>query len=134
MIGTNLGVITERDIADELVSRGIRVRTAPLIDIEEPVIPPPPVLPPPEAPEQPITVLPRKPIHYEPYIPIYPPPVVSPEDITEEIVPYVPPVALPEEKKGLDKGLLILIGITAFALMTLAKPKPARTAYTRRRF
>lgn len=136
-IGMNFGVITQGDIATELASRGISVgEPAPGVSPVLPVVSLPVVLPPPEAPEQPITVLPRDTTIYEPYIPIYPPPVVTPEDVTEEIVPYVPRVAEIVEEKGLNKGLLILIGITAFALMVLAKPKPPQRtrAYTRRRF
>lgn len=133
-IGMNLGVITERDISSELLSRGIRVGAAPPV---EPLVTIPPVVTPPASPTQPITVLPRVPTdYYEPYIPIYPPAVVSPEDVTEEeeILPYIPGARVPEEKKGLNKGLLIVIGITAFSLMVLAKPKPTRGVYKRRRF
>lgn len=137
-IGMNFGVITHGDIATELASRGISVGTPPPPPGEELVAPPGQVMPRPEAPEQPITVMPPGPIvdYYEPYIPIYPPAVVTPEDVTEEIVPYVPRVAETVEEKGLSKGLLILVGITAFALMALAKPKPPQRtrAYTRRRF
>ncbi|KKN57093.1 hypothetical protein LCGC14_0565650 [marine sediment metagenome] len=144
----NFGVITQGDIATELASRGIRVGVPPagVPPPAEPVISPPPVVSPPEAPQQPITVLPRGTVEYEPYIPIYPPPAVTPEDVTEEIVPYVTPSqVIPQaEKKGLDKGLLILIAITAFALMALSKPtagqkrpRPApdqRRGSTRRRY
>lgn len=136
-IGMNFGVITERDIATELASRGISVAEAgALLSPVLPIVSPPALLPPPEAPEQPVTVLPRDTMIYEPYIPIYPPPTVTPEDVTEEIVPYVPRVAEMVEEKGLNKGILILVGITAFALMALAKPKPPQRtrAYTRRRF
>ncbi len=143
----DFGVITQGDIATELASRGISVGVsapgeAPVV---EPVISPPPVVSPRAAPQRPITVLPKTSI-YEPYIPIYPPPAVSPEDVTEEIVPYVTSaqVVAPTEKKGLDKGLLILIGITAFALMALSRPtagqkrpRPApyqRRGFTRRRY
>lgn len=124
-----LGVITGRDISTELLSRGIRVGAAPPA---EPLVTIPAVVTPPASPTQPITVLPRAPITYhEPYIPIYPPAVVSPEDVTEEeVLPYIPGARVPEEKRGLDKGLLVVIGITAFALMVLAKPKPSK----RRRF
>jgi len=131
-IGMNFGVITGADIENELASRGISVGTPP--PGVELVAPPGEV---PEAPQQPITVIPPGPIdYYEPYIPFYPPAVVTPEDVEEEIVPYVPKVTEIVEKKGLDKGLLILVGITAFALMALAKPKPPQRtrAYTRRRF
>lgn len=119
----NLGVITGGDIANELISRGITVQELP-VHVEIPV--PLPVVEVPEAPDQPITVLPRIPIDngYEPYIPIFPPPTVTPVDVIEdEIIPFIPGVTEAEEKKGLDKGLLILIGITAFALMALAKPQ-----------
>jgi len=131
----NFGAITQRDIAAELASRGITVAPG-----EVAVITPPAVVTPPQAPDQPITILPRVPVdYYEPYIPVYPPAVVTPEDVTEEILPYIPGQRAPAEKKGLDKGLLIIIGITAFALMTLAKPKPGqgrarRGQYQRRRF
>jgi len=136
-IGMNLGIITGPDISTELTSRGIRVGAAP----EFPAIIPT-VVTPPEAPTQPITVLPRVvlpdvPDYYEPYIPIYPPAVVIQEDVAEEeILPYIPAARVPEEKRGLDKVLLIVIGITAFSLMVLAKPKPKpRTGvYKRRRF
>ena len=138
----NFGVITQRDIATELASRGISVGIPPPGEapVEEPVISPPPVVPPPDAPRKPITVLPR-PSSYEPYIPFFPPPVVSPEDVTEELVPYVAPIPVvaPTEKKGLDRGLLIVIGITAFALMALSKPparekRPRPAPYQRRGF
>ena len=130
-IGMNLGVITGRDISTELMSRGIRVGVA--TPVESPAIIPP-VVSPPVSPTQPITVLPRVIDYYEPYMPIYPPAVVSPEDVTEEeVLPYIPGARAPEEKRGLDKGLLVVIGITAFALMVLAKPKP-KGVYKRRRF
>ena len=136
-IGMNLGVITGGDIATELASRGIRVsEPAPALSPVVSVIPSLPVLPAPEAPERPITVLPRDEIVYEQYLPIYPPAAIPPEDITEEIDLYTPAATETQETKGLDKGLLILIGITAFALMALAKPKPTQRTrgYTRRRY
>jgi len=131
-IGMSLGVITERDISSELLSRGIRVGAAPPV---EPIVTIPAVVTPPEEPTQPITVLPRVIDDYhEPYLPIYPPTTVIPEDVTEEeILPDIPGARLPEEKRGLSKGLLVVIGITAFSLMVLAKPKPTRS-YKRRRF
>lgn len=123
-IGMNFGVITQNDIATELASRGISVSAAP--DSGEIVISPPGIEDTQETPEDQIVVLPRTEIDYPPYIPIYPPVVVSPEDVTEEIFPY-PGETVGVEKKGLDKGLLILVGVTAFALMVLSKSKPPRS-------
>lgn len=116
------GVITSGDIATELASRGISVSAAP--DSGEIVISPPGIVDTQETPQDQIVVLPRTEIDYPPYIPIYPPAVVSPEDVIEEILPYIPGTEEAVEKKGLDKGLLILIGVTAFALMVLSKSKP----------
>lgn len=145
-IGMSLGVITPGAIANELVSRGIRVgEPAPpgvtlphFPPIEPPIEPPPPILPPPISPDQPVTVLqpgqPRD--YYEPYIPIYPPAVVSPEDVTP-IMPYIPvrPQPPAEEKKGLDKTTMIIIGVAALGLMMFARPRsgPSRGEYQRRR-
>lgn len=131
-IGMSLGVITGRDISTELISRGIRVGAAPPV---EPFVTIPAVVTPPEEPTQPITVLPRIIDDYhEPYLPIYPPTTVIPEDVTEEeIQPYIRGARVPEETRGLSKGLLVVIGITAFSLMVLAKPKPSK-GYKRRRF
>lgn len=125
-----LGAITQRDIENELVARGITAHVPTPVDTPSLPSPPPSIPTPPIDPTQPITVLPPAPIdYYEPYIPIYPPAVVTPEDIA----PY--PGEPVEEKKGLSKGLLAVIGITAFALMVLAKPKPTtRAGYTPRRY
>ena len=134
----NFGVITQGDIATELASRGISMeQPGAIVSPALPVISP--YVPPPDAPERPITILPidRTDIHYEPYIPIFPPPTVTPEDVAEEIVPFVPVTTEVVETGGLDKGLLVLVGITAFALMALAKPKPPQKrtrGYTRRRY
>lgn len=133
-IGTRFGIVTKTDIDIELASRGIMVREGGAIT--ETVVVSPGIVVPTTSPESPITVLPRGEIDtYEPFIPIYPPAVVSPEDVTpEEILPYIPGTGTPEAEKGLDKGLLVIIAITAFALMALAKPKPEqRSDPTRRR-
>ena len=148
-IGMSLGVITPGAIANELASRGISVGVPALPGVTLPhfpppispkIEPPPPIVPPPEDPDQPVTVLPRgKPQdYYEPYIPIYPPAVVSPEDVTvTPIMPYIPvrPQPEPEEKKGLDKNLMIIIGVAALGLMMFARPRSGRRGdeYQRRR-
>jgi len=128
------GVITERDIATEMTSRGITVSTAPP---PPDGAPPDVVIPPPDSPEDAITILPIVPVVYpEPYTPVYPPPTVVPEDVvTTEVLPYIPGVTEPEKAGGISKGILILAGITAFALVALAKPKKPqqRSAYMQRR-
>ena len=127
------GTITQQDIAQEIAARGVTVQAL-TVDPGN-GLGPPPVLELPEGPEEPITILPLPPIPPPPpLIPIFPPLTVIPEDVNgEEIVPYIPGTTEPTEKKGMDKGLLILIGITAFALMTLAKPKTQPRAQTPRR-
>lgn len=133
-IGMNLGVITPGAIADELVSRGIRVGLPATPGVTTPHFPPTP----PDSPEQTVTVLQpdQRRDYYEPYIPIYPPPDVSPEDVTPTaIIPYIAPRPEPEEKKGLDKTLVIIIGVAALGLMMFARPRPGptRDEYQRRR-
>lgn len=137
-IGLNLGIITPGAITNELVSRGIRVEAAPTG--VTPIIPLP-IVTPPITPEEPVTVI--QPVqpgwqiepyidHYEPYIPIYPPTEVSPEDVT---LPYIPVrKGIEPEKKGLDKTLLIVLGIAAFGVMMFARQAgPGRDEYKRRR-
>lgn len=131
-----LGVITDSDIRGELLSRGITISVPGVTTPVAPVTPVSPVvtLPPPTEPQEPVTVSPRPPIdYYEPYIPYYPPAVVYPEDVEEEVFPYVTPGE--PAKAGLSTGLVAFIGIVAFALVSLAKPKTAQRSRrpTRRR-
>ena len=120
------GVITSQDVQNELVSRGITVGVGLPAPPDE--IPEAPVIPP-EAPQEPIVVVaPRGEIDYEPYIPIYPPPIVTldvaEEEEEEEILPFIPAEIRPEAKKGINKGLLAVMGVAAFALIALGAQEP----------
>lgn len=123
-----LGVITSPDIENEIYSRGITVGEPP------PGVTPPPILPPPPgvtpSPISPIVVVPpRGEIPYEPFLPLYPPAVVTP-DVDEGILPYIP--AGVEPGKGLGKGLWAILGIAAFALVFLGGQEPTPRSPRRR--
>lgn len=132
-----LGVITDSDIRAELISRGITVSLPGVTTPSVPVSPVPPAVTfiPPAEPQEPVTVLPapgRDHIYpYEPYLPIYPPAVVYPQDVEEEVFPYVTP-GVPA-KTGLSTGLVVVLGITAFALVALSKPKTTQRSRRPRR-
>jgi len=126
---TGFGVITSQDVQNELVSRGITVGVglpAPPDEIPEARVIPP------EAPQEPVVVVaPRGEIDYEPYIPIYPPPIVTldvAEEEEEEILPYIPGEIRPEVEKGINKGLLVVMGLAVFALVALGGQEAATGA------
>jgi CBS domain-containing protein len=135
-----LGVITDSDVRAEMLSRGITIIAPGVTTPMEPVSPVVTV-PPPSEPQQPVIVSPGQPDdYYEPYAPFYPPAVIYPQDVEEEeVAPYVTPDR--PVKSGLNVGLIVVLGITAFALVSLAKPKtPQRSqrpirrgSFTRRR-
>lgn len=122
-MGSGLGIITYSDIRAELVSRGITIAvpgvTTPVATVPT-VTPPVVTFPPPEAPVEPITVSPQQPPeYYEPYIPYYPPAIVSPADVEEEVLI----TAREPAKAGIDTGVIILLGIAALSLVALSKRK-----------
>ena len=129
-MGSGLGVITDFDIRTELLSRGITIAVPGVTTPVAPVTPVTPVvtLPPPEAPVQPITVSPgQPPDYYEPYIPYYPPAFVSPAEVEEE--EGVLPARGRAEAGGIDRGVIILLGIGAISLVALSKRKNGLSSF-----
>jgi len=122
------GVITNTDIENELLARGITVTMAPPVPDGEDGEIPDGLLVPPDGPEDAIVVVgPRDEIDYDgKYIPIYPTPVITEmEEEEEEILPPIPNGV--EVEKGINKWLLVVMGVAVFALIALGGQQPVRT-------